>query len=71
MTIAITIHLFKQFTLAMVILGDFERSDSKLPSYISVMINGHYIYFYKNKYNKLPPMLLIHLFWSPHASKGE
>ena len=26
------------------------------------MVNGHCIHFYKNKYNKLIPILLIHLF---------
>ena len=36
------------------------------------MVNGHYIHFYKNKYNKLTPILLIHLFWSPmQASVSE
>ena len=31
-----------------------------------VSVNGQrYIHFYKNKYNKLTPILLIHLFWSP------
>lgn len=35
------------------------------------MVNGHYIHFFKNKYNKLTPILLIHLFWPPRASKCE
>ena len=35
------------------------------------MVNGHYIHLYKNKYNKLTLILLIHLFQPPHASKGE
>ena len=49
----------------MVILGDFERY---LPSYISIMVNIqwslHSFFLYKNKYNKLTPILLIliHLF---------
>ena len=40
--------------------------------YISVMVNGHYIHFYKKKYNKLTPLLSIHLFRSPmQASVNE
>ena len=36
------------------------------------MANGHYIHFYKNKYNKLTPILLIHLFRPPmKASVSE
>ena len=38
-----------------------------------VSVNGQwYIHFYKNKYNKLTPILLIHLFRSPmQASVSE
>ena len=64
MTVAIAIWLFiyfRQFTLAMVISGDFESYLAKIP----VMVNVHYIHFYKNKNNKSIPTLLIHLFRPP------
>ena len=35
------------------------------------MVNRHYIHFFKNKYKKLTPILLIYLFWPPRASKCE
>ena len=35
------------------------------------MVNGHYIHFSKNKYNKLTAIVLIHLFRPPHASRCE
>ena len=35
------------------------------------MVNGRYIHFFKNKYNKLTPILSIYLFWPPRASKCE
>ena len=43
----------------MIILGDFER---QLATYISAMVNGHCIHFYKNKYNKLTPSYIINTF---------
>ena len=34
------------------------------------MVNGHYILFYKSKYNKLTPILLIHFGHPTHAQAG-
>ena len=67
MTVAITIHLFQAVYTGHGYFGRFWE----IANYISVMVNGHYIHFYKNNYNKLTPILLIHLFWPPHASVSE
>ena len=68
MTVALTIHLFQAVYTGHGYFGKFWE----IATYISVMVNGHYIHFYKNKYNKLTPILLIHLFWSPmQASVSE
>ena len=67
MTVALTIHLFQAVYTGHGYFGKFWE----IATYISVMVNGHYIHFYKNKYNKLTPILLIHLFWPPHGSKCE
>ena len=68
MTVAITIHLFQAVYTGHGYFGRFWE----IATYISVMVNGHYIHFYKNKYNKLTPILLIHLFISAtHARKCE
>ena len=63
MTAAFTIHLFQAVYTGHGYFGRFWE----IATYISVMVNGHYIHFYKNKYNKLTPILLIHLFRPPHA----
>ena len=68
MTVAITIHLFQAVYTGHGYFGRFWE----IATYISVMVNGHYIHFYKNKYNKLTPVLLIHLFRPPiQASVSE
>ena len=62
MAVTITIHLFQAiYTGFMVILEGFWE----IATYISVMVNGHYIHFCKNKYNKLTSILLTHLFRPP------
>ena len=61
MTVAITIHLFQAVYTGHGYFGRFWE----IATYISVMVNPHYIHFYKNKYNKLTPLLLIHLFRPP------
>ena len=66
MTVAITIHLFQAVYTGHGYFGRFWE----IATYVSV--NGQwYIHFYKNKYNKLTPILLIHLFRSPYASQCE
>ena len=60
MTVALTIHLFQAVYTGHGYFGKFWE----IATYISVMVNGHYIHFYKNKY-KLTPILLIHLFQPP------
>ena len=68
MTVALTIHLFQAVYTGHGYFGKFWE----IATYISVMVNGHYIHFYKNKYNNVTPILLIHLFWSPmEASVSE
>ena len=68
MSVAITIHLFQT---VYTVHGYFGRS-WEIAVYVSVMTIGHYIHFYKNKYNKLTPILLIHLFRPPmQASVSE
>ena len=61
-----TLHYFIQFTLAMVfweILRDIYL----------YLCNGQGSLhsFLQNKYDKLTPILLIHLFRPPHVSKSE
>ena len=69
MTVVITIHLFQAVYNGH---GCFGRFWEIAGTYVFVMVNGHYIHFYKNKYNKLTPILLIHLFISAtHARKCE
>ena len=65
MTVALTIHLFQAVYTGHGYFGKFWE----IATYISVMVNGHYIHFYKNKYNKLTPILLIHLFWPPMEAR--
>ena len=67
MTVAITIHLFQAVYTGHGYFGRFWE----IATYISVMVNGHYIHFYKNKYNKLTPILLIHLFQHPMQASVE
>ena len=54
MTVAITIHLFQAVYTGHGYFGRFWE----IATYISVMVNGHYIHFYKNKYNKLTPIII-------------
>ena len=67
MTAAIAIHLFQAVYTGHGYFGRFWE----ITTYISVMVNGHYIHFYKNRYNKVNPILLVHLFLPPCASKCE
>ena len=68
MIVAISIHLFQAVYTGHGCFGRFWG----IATYISVMANGHYINFYKKKYNKLSPTLWIHLFWPPiEASVSE
>ena len=67
MTVAFTIHLFQTVYTDHGYFGRFWE----IATCISVMVNGHCIHFYKTKYNKLTPILLIHLFRPPHASEIE
>ena len=67
LTVAFTIHLFQAVYTGHGYFGRFWE----ITTYISVMVNGHYIHFYKNRYNKLNPILLVHLFLPPYASKCE
>ena len=66
MTVTITIHLFQEVYTSHGYFGRFWE----IATYISVMVNPHYIHFYKNKYNKLTPLLLIHLFRQPMQAWG-
>ena len=68
MTVAITIHLFQAVYTGHGYFGRFWE----VATYISVMVNGHYIHFYKDKYNKLTPIYIINTFISAtHPSKCE
>ena len=58
MTVAITIHLFQAVYTGHGCFGRFWE----IATYISVMVNGHCIHFYKNKYNKLTPSYIINTF---------
>ena len=57
MTVAITIHLFRT---AVVYTGHgyFGRFWETATYIISVMVNGHYIHFYKNKYNYIDSYII-------------
>ena len=68
--VAITIHLF-QAAVVYTGHGYFGRFWETATYIISVMVDGHYLHFYKNKYNTLTPISLIHLFRPPHATKCE
>ena len=56
MTMAITIHLFQPVYTSHGHFGKFWEIATYI--YIYVMINGHYIHFYKNKYNKLTSIII-------------
>ena len=70
MIVAITIHYLFQATVVYTGHGYFGRFWEIATYVISVMVNGHYIHFYENKYNTSTPIFNTFISATPCKQVG-